>query len=179
VSAACFFPDNTVLINFEYINRLSLLGDLIPDRRWCEVIAQECAESARIPGLVGLGRAPGIFGAPLTPTERERERTFALRDMMRQVGDAATKHVGEAETIAIVTSRGIKAIFATDDRGAGAAARAEGITVISSWDLLRLAHRKNHFTFSDAYGDAQTLDSLGRGWPPCARTPQAFNAWIT
>ena len=175
----CFFPDNTVLVNFGHINRLPLLAAMIPDRRWCEVVSQECAESARVPGLANLRHARDIFGEPLTPTERERSRTFELRDQMRGPGDAATKHVGEAETIAIVTSRDIKAVFITDDKGARASAEVRGITVITSWDLLRIAHRKDHIALAEAYSDAQTLDSLDRGWPPCGKSLADFTRWIT
>ena len=175
----CFFPDNTVLVNFGHINRMSLLGTLLPDRAWCEVVAQECAESARVPGLADLRHARDVFGEPLTPTDRERDRTFDLRDQMRKPGDAATKHVGEAETIAIVTSRGIKAVFITDDKGAQAAARGAGITVITTWDLLKVAHRKGVITTAEAHADAQTLESFDRGWPPCARSLTDFTQWIT
>lgn len=175
----CFFPDNTVLVNFGYLNRLRLLGVMIPDRRWCEVVAQECADSAKVPGLANLRHARDVFGEPLTPTERERDRTFELRDQMRKPGDAATKHVGEAETIAIVTSRDIKAVFITDDKGARSAAEAAGITVITTWDLLKIAYRKDLITLADAYADAQTLESLDRGWPPCGKSLTDFTTWLT
>lgn len=175
----CFFPDNTVLVNFGHTNRLPLLRDLIPDRRWCEVVAQECAASANVPGLANLRHVRDIFGEPLTPTERERDRTFELRDQMRKPGDAATKHVGEAETIAIITSRSIKAVFITDDKGARSTAEAAGITVITTWDLLRIAHRKGLITGAEAYSDTQTLESLDRGWPPCGKTSAEFTRWIT
>lgn len=177
--STCFFPDNTVLINFGHINRLSLLAALIPERAWCEVVSQECDDSSRYPGLATLQHAPTIFGTALKPTERERDLTFELRDQMRRPGDPSTRHVGEAETIAIITTRNITAIFATDDRGAASAARNAGITVITTWDVLRLAHKKNHLTLSDAYNDACLLDSLDRGWPPCARTFEAFEDWIS
>lgn len=174
-----FFPDNTVLVKLGYINRLPLIATLIPERGWCEVIRDECAASSRKPGLASLQHAPSIFPVTFVPTERERDLTFDLRDEMRRPGDAATKHVGEAETIAIIiTTRRINAIFATDDSGAAAKAGAAGIKVITTWDLLRVAYRKNHITLTDAYNDARTLDSIGEGWPPCDRTLEAFANWI-
>lgn len=175
----CFFPDNTVLVKLGYINRISLIEALIPERGWCEVIKDECAASSRRPGLSRLQDAPSVFPVTYKPTERERDLTFELRDQMRRPGDAATKHVGEAETIAIITTRSIKAIFATDDHGAAAAARTAGILVIDTWDLLRLAHKKDHITVAEAYADACHLDSLGEGWPPCERNLDAFTAWIS
>lgn len=178
MSALFFFPDNTVLVNFGHINRVPLLGQLTPNLAWCEVISQECAESARQPGLASLHYAGQVFGPPWKPTDAERELTFELRTAMMEPGDGPTKHLGEAETIAIITTRQTHAIFITDDGGARRSAEAEGIKVITTWDLLRAAHRRGHLTVQDAYADAQTLDSLGRGWPPCGRSLVAFAAWI-
>ena len=173
-----FFPDNTVLINFGHINRVPLLGRLSPNFTWCEVIAQECAASARQPGLASLNLAGQVLGQPWLPTTRERELTFELRSEMMKPGDGPTKHLGEAETIAIITTRKTFAIFVTDDHGAARAARANNIKVITTWDLLAAAHRRGHLSLQDAYTDAQTLDSLGRGWPPCAHDLAGFTAWI-
>lgn len=97
---------------------------------------------------------------------------------MRRPGDDSTKHLGEAETIAIIITRKTSAMFVTDDGGARRAALAVGIQCIDTWDLLRAAHRQNHITVQDAYADALTLDSLNRGWPPCGRNLTAFTAWI-
>lgn len=185
MSARVFFPDNTVLINFAHIGRVTLLGDLLPTRQWCNTVAVECGKSAGYPGLADLNNAPAVFGAALEPDRAERIDTEVLRQQMAQPGDRITAHQGEAETIAIIQRRNIAAVFATDDNGAAAYARANNILVVSTWDLIRIAHRKfgSHpmkpYTDADAYNDACTLRANKRGWPSgVAHNQGAFDAWL-
>lgn len=123
------------------------LGELIGDRgRWCATVAEECAKGARKPGLEDMAKAPAIFGDALYPTVAEYMDTQVIRERMLKPGDTATAHLGEAETIAIITRRPLRGFFVTDDRDASREARAEGIGVVSTWDILRLMTRTGRMT---------------------------------
>lgn len=113
------FPDNTVLINFAFINRMDLLSRLANGNgRWCATVAAECAESARNSQLAALDDAAEIFGEPLFPDQAELQDVRVLRDQLAGPGDPLSKHLGEAETIAIVVRRQLNCFFVTDDREA-------------------------------------------------------------
>jgi predicted nucleic acid-binding protein len=138
------FPDTTVLINFTIIGRVDLLEKLANGNgRWCLSVSQECARSARIDGLEALNGVRDFLGDPLEPTPAELLDTRVLRDRMAAPGDRPTKHLGEAETITIVTSRLLqsRAIFVSDDTDALVHAAARRIKVADTWDLLELAER--------------------------------------
>jgi predicted nucleic acid-binding protein len=155
-----FFPDNTVLINFAIIRRIELLEELANGTgRWCLSVSQECAKSARIHGLEALKSVRDFLGDPLEPTPAELLDTRVLRDSMASPGDPSTKHLGEAETIAVVVSRGFQAeaIFVSDDTDALIHAAAQGIKVADTWDLLGLAQRVGKLTPQE---HAQCVDLL-------------------
>ncbi len=172
------FPDNTVLVNFAHINRVALLGTLFPNRQWCATVRSECAKSARLPGLADLRNAPGVFGSALYPDRAEHIDAQLIRQAMAIPGDDPYKHLGEAETIAIVTKRQITALFVTDDRSAKAAAEKDGIRVIDTWRVLKLAHRAGHLTADDVWRDCQALAAIPRGWPPCGRRSADLDGWL-
>lgn len=176
--AVLLLPDNTILVNFGHIDRIPLLRHLALAHAWCAAVADECERSARQPGLGSLDQARAIFGAPLRPDPAEHQDTQVLRQRMAAPGDSNTKHLGEAETISIVARRRLPAIFATDDRDAALHARAAGITVISTWDLLRIARKLARITANEAWTDCVALRSLGRGGPPCGTGRANFDAWL-
>jgi len=139
---ALLFPDNTVLINFAIINRMGLLEQLANKRgQWCATVASECAVSSKLQNLESLHEASRIFGEPLYPSIVEVQDTLLLRDELASPGDSKTQHLGEAETIAIVTRRNIAAFFATDDKGARRLAANHGIQTATTVDLLAVAVR--------------------------------------
>ncbi|PPG72197.1 hypothetical protein [Rathayibacter rathayi] len=69
--------------------------------------------------------------------------TTVYRKQLSRPGDAPTKNLGEAETLAIIHSRNIKAVFFTDDAGPAAllAGEPSGIQVhtATTWGLLLTA----------------------------------------
>lgn len=172
------FPDNTVLVNFAHLNRVALLGVLFPSRQWCATVASECGKSATVPGLSDLHSAPAVFGAPLYPNPAEHVDTQILRTAMSRPDDERHKHLGEAETIAIVSRRRIHAVFVTDDRSAKARAAAHGILVIDTWRVFQLAHRKGLLTAAEVWADLQTLAAKERGGPPKVRSKEDCDAWL-
>ena len=173
------FPDNTALINFAIINRMELLKKLANGNgQWCATVAVECAESAKYPGLAALNAAEDIFGEPLYPNPAEHQDVQVLRSRLASPGDPPTKHLGEAETVAIIARRRLSGVFVTDDRDAARLATRNRITVTSTWRLLQLAHRKKWMDADTLWEYVQTLRANDRGTPPGVRDRAAFDKWL-
>lgn len=172
-----FLPDNTVLINFAIIGRMDLLAELLKGQgTWCLSIARECDKSTTY--HPDLSEAAAIFGEPLVPTPSERVNAQTLREAMASPGEPATQHLGEAETIAIVSARQLNGLFLTDDTGARAMAQRHQITAISTWDLLRLAHKVHKVTRPVLTGYLRTLAAAGRGTPPGITSLDKLTPWL-
>jgi predicted nucleic acid-binding protein len=173
------FPDNTVLINFAIINRMDLLSRLANGNgRWCATVATECAESARLAELAALDGAREIFGEPLFPDAAEHQDVRVLRDELAGPGDHPSKHLGEAETLAIIVRRQLVCIFVTDDRDAARLASMKGVQGVDTWVLLRVAHVKGWLDGDTLWGYVQTLQRQGRGAPPGVRDRLSFDKWL-
>jgi predicted nucleic acid-binding protein len=174
------FPDNTVLINFAIINRMDLLARLANGNgRWCATVATECAESARRPELAALSGAAGIFGEPFVPDAAEHQDVRVLRDRLASPGNPPTKHLGEAETLAIIVRRQLSCFFVSDDRDAVRLAAQNGISVVSTWHLLKVAHRALWIDADTLWGYVLTLEGHSRGAPPSVRNRSSFDKWLT
>lgn len=177
--SSLFFPDNTVLNNFAIIHLMDELGLLIGGRGcWCATVAGECAKGAAKPGLEEMAKAPGIFGDALYPAGAEFSDTQIIRERMLKPGDADAAHLGEAETIAIITRRQLTGFFVTDDRDAGREAKAEGIKVVTTWDILRLMVRGGKIAVGDFHAHADTLAKAKRGGPPGWPNKTAVEYWL-
>jgi predicted nucleic acid-binding protein len=178
--AQLLFPDNTVLINFALINRMDLLERLANGHgRWCATVAAECAQSASVAGLEALNDAHGIFGPPLypeNPSERIDVQTF--RRELAQPGDPIWQHLGEAETLAIMTRRSVEGFLVTDDNDARRLARRHQVTVVSTWDLLRVAAKYSFVDRPTLWGYLQTLRAKQRGGPRGVTDRATFDKWI-
>jgi len=174
------FPDTTVLINFAIINRMDLLQRVTNGRgRWCATVEFECARSAQKPGLGALDEAPGIFGSAWYPqTRAEHVDVQTLRVGLARPGDSRRQHLGEAETLAIMIGRSVDGMFATDDRDAARLASKKQITVISTWDLMRLAARCGFVDADTMWGYLQTLGAKSRGFPAGVRDRATFDTWL-
>lgn len=172
-----FLPDNTVLINFAIVRRMDLLAELLKGQgSWCLSIARECRKSQDYhPDLTEAG---AIFGEPLIPDAREIVDARVLREAMASPGEPATKHLGEAETIAIISARQLDGLFLTDDRDAAALAHRHDITAVTTWDLLRLAHKTTKVTRPVLTGYLRTLKGAGRGQPPGITSPDDLTPWL-
>jgi predicted nucleic acid-binding protein len=174
------FPDNTVLINFAIINRMDLLERLANGNgRWCATVATECAESAKRPELAGLDGAGEIFGEPIFPDEAEHQDVRVLRDQLAAPGDLPTQHLGEAETLAIIVRRRLRCFFVTDDDGAARMATKNGIQVVDTWLLLKIAHRKAWLDADTLWGYVLTIEGQGRGAPPGVWDRSSFDKWLS
>jgi predicted nucleic acid-binding protein len=180
VSALLVFPDNTVLVNFAHLNRMDLLAKLVKDKgAWCASVAAECDQSAGLPGLESMADAHEIFGEPLRPeTPSELVMTQAFRTRLARPGDGRLRHLGEAETLAIITSRPLRGIFVTDDRAVPVIASEQGISVVTTFDLLRVAYRTNMVDADTVWSYVQTLRQERRGWPPAVYDRPSFDKWL-
>lgn len=125
-----------------------------------------------------LDRAGVIFGTPLIPDATEIVHARILRESMASPGEPATQHLGEAETIAIIDSRHLDGIFLTDDAGATALAHRHNITVVTTWDLLRLAYTTTKVTQPVLTGYLRTLAAASRGRPPGVTTLGDLTGWL-
>jgi len=171
------FPDNTVLINFALLNRVDILDRIMRGQgRWCAAVSDECAQSAKEVGLEAMAAYPAILGSPLFPaTPAEHLEVRLLRDRLVGPGDGPTRHLGEAETVAIISGRQIDAVFATDDRDARMLADMRGITTYTTWDLLRLAGKVKLVDPDTLWGYVLTLRARARGNPPGVHDRRSFD----
>jgi hypothetical protein len=169
-----------MLINFALIDRMDLLDRLANGNgRWCATVATECAESARLPELAALHGAQAIFGEPFFPDDAEHQDIRVLRDELARPGDQPSKHLGEAETLAICVRRQLRCFFVTDDRDAARLAFAHGVQAVDTWALLRVAHRQVWLDADTLWGYAQTLQRQGRGRPRGAWDRPSFDKWLS
>ena len=174
-----FFPDNTVLINFALIKRIDLLERLIDGQgAWSASVASECAQSATYPGQEALHKVPAIFGEPIAPNRAELQQTVIFRYELSSPGDGSHKHVGEAETVAIIQRRFPDSRFITDDKDAARLAARHGIVTFTTWDLLRLAVRVNFISPDLLWGYINDLRGQKRGSPPGVRDLDSFDQWL-
>lgn len=180
--AVTCFPDNTVLINFGYIDRFDLLERLLPNPTWCLTVSRECRQSYAVLDFDTYPEVKALFGDPLIPTQGESINLHRLRDDIAKPGDEPAAHIGEAETITIARSRGFDGpILVTDDNGAADIARDEGMSVLTTWTLIKTAARsgKVAFTEEEAWQSATTLRANKRGWPKgIGHTHADFIAWL-
>lgn len=163
---AFFFPDNTALINFHIIARWDLLQAAVNGSgRWCGSISRECQESEAAAAYAGMyGAAAAIFGEPIYPEPNEHIDARVIRSNMADpTDDTPTKHLGEAETIAIARARFDGSRFITDDQSARSMASAEGIRCYGTGDLLVVAERSlGLITEVERRALEQTLGAAGR-----------------
>lgn len=177
--AVLLFPDNTVLINFAVINRMDLLERLANGNgAWCATVSQECGASATQPGLGALAHADAIFGDPWFPEGAEHLDIRMLRQELASPGDGPRKHLGEAETLAIMMRRQANGFFVTDDGEARRLATKHGVKVASTWLLLRTAHKQGWVDDDTLWGYVQTLRTNKRGTPPGVYDRESFNKWL-
>ncbi|MCU1470450.1 MAG: hypothetical protein JWQ39_1599 [Glaciihabitans sp.] len=168
------FADNTALINFCLVGRLDLLERLMNGAgAWTATVRIECEESSRYPGCSDLANVHKFLGEPYTPqTEEELRSVEEAWEFLREPGDGPEKHLGEAETVAIVTTRDLVAILVTDDTGAMRLAGRHGIPAATTVDLFILAVKARLLDEQTAWDYICDLrDNHGRFLP---RAPESF-----
>lgn len=88
------------------------------------------------------GAAAAIFGEPIYPEPAELVDARTIRSNLADpTDDSPTKHLGEAETIAVARRRFGGSRFITDDKSARDMAEADGIVCYGTGDVLVVAER--------------------------------------
>jgi predicted nucleic acid-binding protein len=167
------FPDNTVLVNFGHLGQMTLLEELVRGRgRWTATVAEECERSADVKGLEVLAMVPGFLGEPLRPgSPAEYLMVEKIRIEMLSPGDNRYKNLGEAETLAIMTSRfSAGAVFVSDDGPALRKATSLGVRTCTTYDLIALAARAGRLEITDAWNGLMRLRRMPRALPGCPQT---------
>lgn len=140
---------------------------------WTATVRLECEQSALHLGIDELLAVGEFLGDPYYPSNSaEFEAIEAAWEFLREPGDGPERHLGEAETIAIVTSRGLPAVLVTDDTGAMRLARRSELHVVTSSDLMILAARASFISPQQAWDYITELQvDHGRFLP---RAPESF-----
>lgn len=174
MSAPLVFHDASVLINLHRAGALPALARSFGSgMRWVATVRVECQrKEARLelPGLTAA--ADAVLGEPLCPEGLEHRSIRRLRTQMAGPGDHPDEHLGEAETITIITSRRLKAVLATDDRSA--ASMANPLPCMSTWKLLQLMIRKQALSVHEALGVWDAVMVAGSHPPRDIRSRAAF-----
>lgn len=145
---------------------------------WCYTVSQECARSSNVAGLEQLSQAPQIFGEPLKlETNAEFRDTQAFRAQLSKPGDRSSANLGEAESLAIITNRGLDATFVTDDNGALGFAVNHNIKHLTTWDLLKLLVRAGRLEREEAWEYVVVLKGHRRRYAEL-RDQTSFLAWL-
>ncbi len=103
--------------------------------------------------------------------------TEVFRTQPAKPGDPKTANLGEAESLAIIIERDLKAIFITDDNGALALAENKNIPHLTTWDLLKLFVRTNKLEREKAWGYVMTLGGHQRRYREL-RDKDSFFLWL-
>jgi hypothetical protein len=93
--------------------------------------------------------------------------------------DQSGKHLGEAETLAIIVRRNLRCFFVTDDREATRLAAKSGVQAADTWLLLRILHRQGWLDPDTLWGYVQTLGGQGRGRPGRVSDSLSFDKWLS
>lgn len=161
------FPDNTVLCNFAAVERLDLLRSVLDGRgRYTEAVAYEATRSARLlPGLTQLATDPWLGDAIEISEESEIQQINTIRRaVFGGADDEPLKHLGEAQTCFVITSRKEFAgsWWVSDDRDALRYARFRGITTRETIDLVSIAVINGNIDVREAVGLMRQMAERGR-----------------
>ena len=172
-----FFSDNTVLINFGLVDRVDLLGAVLDGSgRWCASVAVECERSSDEDGLDCLREVWDHLGEPVHPTQAEQVNTLILRDRMASPMDHRRKHLGEAETLAVMSERFQARTFVTDDTEACRIAESLGIATQNTMHLLQRAVHDGHCDCTDMLDYLEVLRQ-NRRQAPLITSVTALREW--
>ncbi|WP_051944563.1 hypothetical protein [Streptacidiphilus rugosus] len=176
-----WFPDNTVLCNFAAVDRLPLLEKVLDGRgRWSEAVAREARLSARhLPPLAGLADR-GTLGEPVeitdpvTRAEVERLRRAVFGGDRRR----PTQHLGEAETLALITKEREfrRSVWISDDRDATRYARHRGIVTLETYDLVRAAVAEELVDAGEGHLLLRRMTEAGRRLHRTSSGPEEFRS---
>lgn len=163
-----WFPDNTVLCNFAIIERIDVLEKTLNGNgRWCEAVAYEASQSAKIPGLQSLHRVAegGWLDEPIEIDQDGARRVEVIR--IGVFGGSSARplqHLGEAQTLFLLDNdeRFRMAYWLTDDRSAYDYAAKRQMLARTTVDILRAAIANGDLQPNDGYSMLRSMQLAGR-----------------
>lgn len=177
-----FLVDCTTLISFALIGHLPSLPLILNGQgRVCGTVEGEAqrhalvnAADARMQPLLTVGNHLPV----LTADAGEIVRTQGLRRLLASPGDKRTKHLGEAETLAIIEVRYARsAKIVTDDDDATRLAKSLGIESVTTLGLLKQGYNSNILTGAQLLTALTTLHRENRKAPPLMTSLGQVRQW--
>lgn len=177
-----FLVDNTVLVSFSLIGHLPILPAILNGQgRVCATVEGEAqrhanynSTDARLQPLLTIGQ---LFPVDCANTS-EMVRTQGLRRQLASPGDPRTKHLGEAETLAIIEQRySCAAVIVTDDEPATRLAENLGITTATTLGLLKQGYNYQALTDVELLTALTTLLKEKRKAPPLMTSLGQVRQW--
>jgi hypothetical protein len=133
------------------------------------------ATDARLQVLSTVGQ---LFSPIVIPNTDELAHSQVLRRLLASPGDPRHRHLGEAESLAIIEKRHAKqSVLVTDDDDATRLAKNRGIKPATTLGLLKVAYKEQILT------DQQLSDALTILWAEGRKAPRplggltAVRAW--
>ena len=151
-----FFPDNTVFVNFAWVNKLDLLKAYLGERgRLVEAVAYEIGRSSNhVPHLASLD-VPAWFNEVVEFDEDSASKAIESIRKHRFGGkeDEPLRHLGESQTIYAITQIPDfqSSVFVTDDQAAYTLAKDLGCIVEDTVGVLQRLCANQEITGQDAF----------------------------
>jgi hypothetical protein len=125
---------------------------------------------------VSLSQVASFMPPAIVPTYDEMLRAQVIRQGFAQPGDGPRKHLGEAETLALIESRfdTTQTIVFTEDKPTAVQCTSRGLATAGTRAVLEAAAHKGKLTWAEADGVARAIKAAGRpvlGYPPAIRQP--------
>lgn len=163
MSTTYFFPDTTIPINFAVIGRLDLLTVYLSGRgRVTQAVRAELRKSSeRVPHLIELDLSEQ-FGDPIVLDSESDIRAIGLMRLRFATGkDAPTKHLGESETLHVLTTRDEfrASRFATEDRAAYEMAGTLGVLRHNTMEVFQDLVGRSEISADEAFGLLEAIET--------------------
>ncbi|MFJ2618676.1 hypothetical protein [Glutamicibacter sp. NPDC087344] len=170
------FPDTNLFMNFAVVEQLDTLRLAIGlNGLWTETIYAETSYLVRqVPILAEVFEF--MPDDPHRPSGLEMNSAEQIRLAFTAPGDGRRKHLGEAETMAVILSRygAAKVVFVTEDRNVLGECARRKIPTTGTKDLLAALAIKGKISWVQANAIAQSMRAAGRpilGYPPDIHPP--------
>jgi predicted nucleic acid-binding protein len=163
VNETFFFPDTTVLLNFAAIRRLDLLECYLTGRgRMTQAVRAEVKRSTAYAPQLSMLDVAETFGQVIELSSTEDLRgVVAMRRRFAVPGDPATKHLGESETLHVMTTRPEYHVsrFVTEDRAAQRVAENLGVLVHTTMGVFRELVARGEVTEADGFAMLHAIEA--------------------
>jgi predicted nucleic acid-binding protein len=161
VTQQFYFPDNSVLINFAVVDSLELLIAYLCGRgRVTQAVAAEIKKSIeRVPHLREFD-VERHCGRPIElTTEADGRAVLQLRKRFASRNDPPTKHLGESETLHVISTRNEFATsrFLTEDRDAYRVAGSMGVLCSNTMQVFQYLVARGELDSAEAFALLQLI----------------------